>query len=165
VTVSDGRYEIRCTYSGAQSGTGPACTEFVEADVETIVRGAKVADTRSSFEYRVKVINHGPYEAVDVSLNNFLDAVRDGEDVKGLLRDASGSASQGDCHSRDNSSGTGKRVLCDLGTIPEGGMVTVTIRIKTGPHKGPISMTAKAHSPTYDPNRKNNDDDIETAVK
>jgi hypothetical protein len=165
VVVSDGRFRVDCAYSGAGTGTGPACRDLIDADLEVIVRGPKEAATGSAYEYRVKVINHGPYEAPNVVLDDSLNISRNGHNVQGVLRAASGSASQGTCQTNNHAAGSGKSVRCDLGSLADGGRANATIRIKTGKNDGPISISSKAHSDAIDPNPDNNEDGLTTKVK
>ena len=137
--------------------TGPTTDIFVNdrrppADLRlTKADSPDPVQARSTLTYTVTVLNNGPSSATNVTLTDTLPDVNF----------TSATPTQGSC----TRSGKGRRdglLTCDLGTLANGSVATVTIVVE--PSKaGTISNTATVRASEPDPNRADNTD-VETTT-
>jgi hypothetical protein len=164
VEVNDGQNVITCRYEGAQSGTGPPCTDGASApstNLKVTAIGPDFARTNRAASYRVVVRNLGPDAAVAAfSYMRFLTFEANGARGR-MVRSIDVQTSMGRCNLNEHT----WRVSCEFGTIPVGGEVTVRARVRIGSAFGRLTLGADADSGTPELNMENNHDRVVTRIR
>ncbi len=115
-------------------------TSSAPADLKLTAQLPASATTGSSLTYQLTVQNSGPNPAQGVSLGSSLPAA-----IKFALQ---ATTSQGSCN-------VGGSLSCDLGAVPSGASVTITLT-GTPSSAGPVQTLATVTAQTFDPDTSNN---------
>ena len=136
----------------AGNGSGRAAAATVDpADLSVSLSDSPdPVTTGGSLTYSIKVHNGGPDDATNVS-------VTDG--LPGGVTFVSATASGGGTCKR-----TGSKVVCDLGTVPNGTDRTVTIKTTVTKKSGSLNDSASVSSDVTDPAGANNLDSEQTKI-
>lgn len=113
---------------------------------------SKVADASTvtvgnNLIYTLTLTNQGPSDALGILVT---------DDLPAEVSLVSASSTQGDCN-------TGNSVVCEVGTLPNGNSVTVTIEV-TAIHAGEIANTAELSTAVLDENLTDNTGSVSVMV-